>query len=318
MTTSTKVLACATCGAAVPDGRVTEAKDVTVVSPGGQRHQERTLDLSTCAACSRAQEQVARIVAAHPALVASRGPGGAQRVVANVVTALAVIAQPLPRADVPDADLASLVHHLSAPGSRLAARLHVSQPGEVAPYPFAYLDQAAVEEVRAAYGGYLHERVARSAPPVRLTPSEGSARPGCLACGAGWVVVPAARVARDGRDAVRSQVWRYLVVGVSALGGTGPETLKGHLCPACASAVESVGSVGPSALARAWVAYLRSHGAQQVALAVEQAERDGGLRGLVGWGSLAAGTPPNTVPWAHIEPPEWPGPPLTRLRTRAM
>jgi hypothetical protein len=41
----------------------------------------------------------------------------------------------------------------------------------------------------------------------------------------------------------------------------------------------------------------RETGAESVAEAVEQAERDGGVRGLIGWSALRQGTPPNAVAW---------------------
>lgn len=294
-------LACAMCGVRVDGATVTEAKDVTAVSPAGTRQKEQTLDLTTCADCQATAEQVERILLAHPGLVGVRGPAGARRAVQNVVAALAALSMPAPPASVSAADLSSLVHHLTEVGSTVPFR-HVAGPGRAAPYRFAHLTSEQTQALRTAYGALLHERASRHAPAATFPPPPRSARRGCLFCGVGTVAVPAAAVARAGRESAAAAAWHPRSATTTALGRPSPDTLRGHLCPECAGAADSVGSVGPTAMARALVAYLRSTGAEQVARAIEVAERDViGVQGLVGWGALPPGTPPNAAPWAHLD-----------------
>lgn len=298
-------LACAVCGQATEDGAVTEARDVTTVSPSGRRvGPERTLDLGTCAECRERADLVAGIVTAHPGLVAAYGPGSAPVVVGHVLDALALIAQPYPSHDVPDHDLASLIHHLHEPGAGIAWRgwVRIDRAGQVAAWPFAYLPDERVAQVRAAYGAYLHERAMRNRPPVRVAPPETSDRSGCLFCGIGAQTVPATRLAREGHAAVQAALWWPVTAQPSSLGGGGPRRIKGHVCTACADALSFVGAVGRTAMVRALLAHLRAHGAVQVADAIEVAERgDIGVQGLLGWGGLPVGTPPNAAAWAHVD-----------------
>lgn len=107
--------------------------------------------------------------------------------------------------------------------------------------------------------------MAASAPPVRLEPPEpdedSRAVPvpgGCLLCGVDAVTLPAAPVAvLGGREEAQREVWRPLSALPSSLGGIGPDRLGGSVCPPCADALNWVRSVGPSALERALIEYLR-------------------------------------------------------------
>jgi|BarGraNGADG00212_1021973.scaffolds.fasta_scaffold35522_2 hypothetical protein len=90
-----------------------------------------------------------------------------------------------------------------------------------------------------------------------------------------------------------------------SLGGrAGTEEITGYLCPVCASALESVGAIGPTSITRALVAALRARGDDDLARCVEQADADRTARGIVGWGALPPGTEPNARPWAHLDLPE--------------
>jgi hypothetical protein len=297
MTMTTTLLACAVCGAACPDGRVTEAKDVTVVTPAGTRQMERMLDLGTCLECRANAERIAAIVAAHPALLRARGPVGALRAVQNVVTALDVLRQPLPLVAVPDSDLASLIAHLSEVGAGVAARQRATEAGQVAPFRYAFLAEHEVVAVRAAYGGYLHERAMRSAPAVRLAPPRGR---GCLFCGVGSVRVAADTLARHGLAMVESYTWEQLATTVTSLGRNSPDRASGSLCPSCSKAREAEGAIGHPAMARALVAHLREVGDDRTADAVESAAKEDRIR-LVGWGALAGDPTPNEQPWDHLD-----------------
>jgi hypothetical protein len=96
------------------------------------------------------------------------------------------------------------------------------------------------------YAAVLRERVAASAPPVRLGPPASDAAPGairveggCLVCGVAAVEVPAAQVARwGGRDAAAREVWRPVTLTHRA------DRISGHVYPPCASGREGGRLVG--------------------------------------------------------------------------
>jgi hypothetical protein len=293
----TDLLACAECAIAVPDGRVTESRNITEIrSPSGRdRGPERIVDLSTCGTCRANADRIEQLLHEHPALRRARGPAGATRALQNVVTALGVLQQPAPAADVPDADLGALIHHLSEPGARLSWRFQAT--GGVAPYRYSFVREDQLDAVRQAYGAYLHERTARSAPPARIPPPKGH---GCMFCGVGVVLVTAATVARQGRDLTMSRTWRDVHTTVTSLGRDSPDRAVGCLCPTCSEAHDVVGSIGQTAMARALATHLREAGAAQVAWAVEDASKDNRIR-LVGWGALPSGEPPNDRPWQHLD-----------------
>jgi hypothetical protein len=297
----------------VPASEVREALDVTSVNQVGRRGKERTVELGLCPSCRDRQALADRIVAAHPQLVAARGNGSAPRLVANVLDSLAVVEEQLPAYDLPDRDLGALIHHLCEPGAHVAWRWRVATAARVqktveppSTSPFSYLASEEVAAVRRGYAAYLHERAVRDRGPQRLSPPEGSDRPGCLLCGVGAVEVPAQRVARQGVAAATRAVWFPLVVSSNAIGGSGGAPIRGHVCPPCADAVQAVGAVGPTALSRALAASLRSQGLSARAIAIEYhdervargAERARST--LRGWGALPPTTPPSARPWAHL------------------
>ena len=126
------------------------------------------------------------------------------------------------------------------------------------PFPFAHVRRGLRLRLRDGYAKVLRDRVASTAPPVRLSPPPiddvpGSVRVegGCLMCGVATVTVPTARVARLGDNhAAAGDVWRATSITVGA------DRLSGHLCPACAAAMDAVGAIGPTAVERALLAHL--------------------------------------------------------------
>jgi hypothetical protein len=295
---------CAVCGIAVGAGEHSgpvEYRDTTRYTASGNvvGGVQTWVEMTLCPRCWAAEARAAALVDSHPGLPRALGPAGATRVTSSVVMALDYLAVTAPRPDVDDEELGALVRHLGTVGELLAYRRVATDVG--ASYRWAHVPLAAREQVRTAYAGVLAERVAATRPPVAIGPPTGG--DGCLLCGVGAVLVPARDVVRfGGPESAAGSVWRSVSTTPSALGGSGSDRVAGHVCPVCAKAIEDQSSVGPTSLAAALVAYLRVSGAEQVARAVAQADVDGGVRGLVGWG--ATRLPPNERPWGHLELPE--------------
>lgn len=90
--------------------------------------------------------------------------------------------------------------------------------------------------------------------------------------------------ALGGPKTARREVWRPLSAPTKALGGqASPQALAGHVCLSCASAIDHVGSIGPTALERSLAAHLRSVGRCDAAGKVAP----GDATGIVGWGAAA-------------------------------
>ena len=87
-------------------------------------------------------------------------------------------------------------------------------------------------------------------------------------------------------------------------GAPAPQRIAGYVCPPCHDAIAHVGSVGQTAMTRAFLAHLRSDGRDDDATRLLQADE---VR-LVGWGALADDAQrrggqlpsPDSVPWAHL------------------
>jgi hypothetical protein len=128
------------------------------------------------------------------------------------------------------------------------------------PRPWAHVTLTQRAALRAAYAAVLRDRLALSAPLVAIRCPSG----GCLLCGISSVDRAAIEGAsRGGTDAVSHAVRRSVSTTPPALGGRGREAVHGHVCPACATAIEGEGAVGHSARGRALVAYVHHSSAQK-------------------------------------------------------
>ncbi len=254
------------------------------------------VDMTRCPACADRRTLAEALVLTHPALSGRLGPERAVQVADGVLAGLALLGRPALLPSVSDIDLGLHVRHLSRVGSGLAWRV-LATARHANPYPFAHVSLVDRGRLRSAYAGMLAEKIATSAPDVRLPPPTGEA---CLLCGVGGVVMPAGQVARlGGRGRAQREVWRELTAPSDALGGRpSPDPIVGQACPPCYDALDSVGSVGPSALERALVEHLRASGRTNEAVKVEAAISGGGLVGLVGW--AVTEWEPNGEPWGHL------------------
>lgn len=320
-------LACRTCGVAVPApdpeavihltarGRAIEGS--AALTQAAQTQHPVPLAFALCPACRRTADLAERLAPAHPT---------ALHLLNCALDALSYLA-PATVEQMADLDAdgqAGLVRHLAQPGTaaRWVSRFVPSiapeaEIGTCPPHPFAHLMPGQRKALRAAYAALLRERVARTAPPVaipppRVTGVHSATSPlvvvegGCLLCGVGHQSVPAAAVAREGRDRVARDLWTARRTGAQPLGGRlSPATVSGHLCRVCAEAVTHAGAFGPTALERALVVALAPEGVGK--LPYGQLSVDG----AVGWGALVAHARqqhppgpeprPNERPWEHLD-----------------
>jgi hypothetical protein len=167
------------------------------------------------------------------------------------------------------------------------------------PRAWAHVGLGARQELRAAFAAGLRDLVARHQPPVSVAcPQDG----GCLYCGRGSVSISAEQLSRlGGAQAATRAAWRPTTTTVTALGGTGPDRLTGHLCATCAGALEQVGgAVGLTSRAQAVVDHLVAHGEPQRARRLSDwlVEHEGANRVVPAW--AVTGREPSGEPWEHL------------------
>lgn len=313
---------CAVCGQAAPKPNETNGRvriDCWAQAPGGLMAKAVSVVpsfmLTRCDDCQALHHRAQAVVDAHPGLSAQVGPELAVERVESVLVALGLLGQALPGADVADRDLGLHLRHLDLAGSSMAWQGRAVAE-RCNPYPFAHVRMSERRRLRAAYAGLLRERVALTAPPVKVPPPplEGpgtatvpaEAR-GCLFCGLGHLVLPAAQVQRlGGRAVVSRSMWTLVVTQTDALGGRpSPARIEGYLCPRCNDAVEEEGSVGPSSLSRALLDALAADDRPAIREKGERLRQEIDLDVRpVGWGALAMceeTVQPNNRPWSHID-----------------
>lgn len=298
------VLACGSCGIACPDPDPADVVTLSVLGREGtpQPHpdmpaQGGTVTMALCATCSQRRRRAAALVAdpAHARLVARIGsPSIAVHRVGCALDALAALAvlDGSGRTAEPAPDLLpALVTHLAPAGAglRWSARYapgwtRGAVAGATTPSPWAHLGSSDVAAAREGYAAVLADQV-HALHPREIRPPSG--RGGCMFCGVGSVSVEPVGVPAWA-------VWRQ-VTGVNpySIGGRrSPGGVSGYLCPLCSDAVDSVGSVGRTAMERAVLAHvgLTSDGYAPVE-----------IEGLVAW-AVAPGRPaPSGTPWDHLD-----------------
>jgi hypothetical protein len=271
-------------------------------------HDQR-IALGRCRSCEDRRGQALAMVAAHPAAVVRLG-GPPEELAEGALTALALLDRPVPDR-LSDDEVRLLLRHLGPLGSGLAWAV-CAVPDRADPYAFAHVRESDRVRLRNAYAEALRQRVALTAPPVRLVPPAGSGEGfavtgGCLLCGVAHVDLPAAQVLRlGGREAAQRAVWTPLATSPGSLGApASPEKISGYLCPACARLYSEVRVVGPTLRERAYLDHLRAVDPQEAKrFRAELADAPE----VPGWGALAyvsryARKPapsPNAQPWDHL------------------
>jgi len=285
-------LPCPLCGIAVPDPDPPPAfTDQERATLGWGQRPER---FARCAECSRLAEQAAAIVADHPKFAARVGQALARERVEGTLVALSLLGRPTP-----EDSIAMLVDRLHVAGNAARWRRPLAPaPGLCSPRPWAHVSLSQRASLRAAFALVLRDRMARHQPPVRLVcPTRG-----CVLCGVEAVPMAAVEVLRrGGPEAAVIVSWRQVTTTPASLGGKGPQSVRGHLCPPCAEAVESEGAVGPSARHRALVEHVRrgARGERKASRLRALLEEDY-PPAVPGWGALPSTTLPNLAPWEHV------------------
>ncbi|KAA9143537.1 hypothetical protein F6B41_25515 [Microbacterium lushaniae] len=258
----------------------------------GVRPPAPSFEFGACVSCSEARDRAAALVAAHPVAAARVGSVLAERL-ESALFRLDMLGQTLTVADterLSGAGSIALAEWLGMGGlPRWADRLHPvhrgGDPRTCAPEPWAHVPADARAAALSAYRGWEAARLAerRNAldKPRPIACPDGRA---CMLCGV-------ASVESLSRDAYRA--WEPFKASTSALGGRGPDRLRGHVCRTCAEVYAEVRSVGPTLLELSLFAHLDPDGTRGSRyLAAE------GLSGLTAW--AVSDLPPNPRPWAHL------------------
>ena len=322
-------LACLMCGVAVRDTDQARVAGLVAVEalgregqppppPGSPRVTTSQTEFLRCPDCLARLDAASALLDAHPhVLDRIGGRSVALHRVECALGALAVLGHDPGRVELPERVLVILLSRLSATGAmaRWLARFapvtaRDAAPATANPYPWAHVRHVLRLRLREGYAAVLGERVAATAPPVRLPPpplvaEAGTVRVegGCLLCGVAVVTMPAAAAVRlGGRSAAAWTVWTELTVL------RGADRLTGHLCPDCERARESVGAEGPTARERAYLAHLVASHREDDADRLRALIVDDAAPALPGYGALVhaalqAHDPvpgPSEQPWGHL------------------
>lgn len=315
--------ACHACGQAVPAAVDTFTMAVPVLAdrptppPEGRTGVPRPaalVEMAECETCAARDDEAAALL--DPLDLDT--PGVRARV-STALAALAALGQSAPAIH-DRAALQVLLAHMAPKDDHLAWSwadrfdrpghpATVEDLGACSPHPWAHVDEDTRAELRSRYGALLAARRTEGGAPVPIPPpplsDDETARAtpitgGCMMCGMGAVMVPAAWA-----SVARGDLWTPLRAGTAALGGSGsPHGIAGHTCPPCSKALAEVGSVGLTACERSMRRHLTATGDDEAASTV----REGETSGLIAWGALvhqqrargAHEVRPNDVPWEHI------------------
>lgn len=294
---------CAVCGIALaPSSPVVEHRVIHRSTATGRPQPPTSVPLGLCGECSQRRDTARGIATAHLRLGRSVGADRAVDAVEGVLIATRALglSLPFPFDDgTDDSDLGLAIRHLGTAGIACAYRSRAALH-EATAYPFAHLDArdgdapALLASLRERWAALLQERIARSAPPVRLPPPPLEAREarasrvidlddGCLLCGASSVPMRARDVERaGGRAAAARESWSdELLVEARSLGASGAARVRGRLCATCYGVYDALGAIGPTAIERAFAAHLAPEALQRIDGAPQ-------LDGLVAYAGLVA------------------------------
>lgn len=246
-------LACNACGVATPGSL-----------PDPTKPRLRDIPEALCDKCRVTRAEANAIVASRPRLSGRYGSVVNERVAGllRCYEVLGLDPEDRRKADL-DVALTAYATVLSllwwARSDRPEARLMKDPSANLcAEVRFGFLsaeDHAAIREAR-------REEFVRKVSEFVDDAEIGSPSGSCLMCGTTQPVRVSARevMSRGGIGSTQRDYWRRVAANAQALGnpkGCPRGTLvEGHLCPACTSAYEEVGSLGPRARERAVLAYV--------------------------------------------------------------
>ncbi|WP_353113867.1 hypothetical protein [Microbacterium sp.] len=276
------MLACRACGVAVPiEGAIVERihlghhwEQRPDAPTGDTRAVNDFLTTTTCTICSARSERVAAILAEHPSLIARLGSIAAERIEGSLL-ALDVLGSSAPDSSASTAEILRLTSYLPGGGLAWAAQ---RRPGVCASVPFAHVTSEARATLREAAASWLRARLER---PRREPVPADSDLLGCAMCGVGSVMAMPS-----------STPWREVLIrDLSVLGGRRRgRPVFGHLCPACATAVESHG-LGQRAMISALMAHVGHRRSGWVELESN----------VSAFAAQRVGTAPFDQPWGWID-----------------
>ncbi|WP_062465591.1 hypothetical protein [Demequina maris] len=281
-------LACLACGiAAMPGTTETFISIGRLAQPGRPRmaanERSEYFELTRCPGCEQTRQQAAALVAEHPVVAHRLGTAAVERLEAGLGV-LRLLGARTPRLT-SARDVLRFVDHMSTAGAlvRWSRRytpvaLSDAQDEDCNEAPWEHATEADRQTARDALAGLLAAVNERPAPIPCPDPSGG-----CMLCGIASVEALPSRAAH---------AWTPATANPSPLGGRpSNKRLSGHLCPTCATACDTVGSIGPTAMERALMAAL---GVRRKSLTPTE------LVGLKAWAVMPEASP-NRRPWGHIE-----------------
>jgi len=274
-------------------GRTIRFKD------GGEmmRDEERRYAFVTCPDCQKLHDQAVRLASDHPRV--------RQQLVSRYYAIIA-IENTLFALEALDVKPKGFEIVFSTDARMLAATRLLGSHGDVrfsalwVPYVLAY-DQSKRPWAEKRWGHLSDEkRVVLSADYVELLrgiaekpqafpPPAGGPR-GCLMCGVGTVTaLPSVqKVGGAWRGPYRA------APGTLGAGRTvSSKMIEGFLCPRCERASEAAGAIGHGAMEISILNFIGS--------ARSPLWGDEELGGIAAWCALPAGTPPNDLPWSHMD-----------------
>lgn len=290
------VAPCASCGVGVAGPFERDDLDVLTVATRDGR-AEADIIMTRCSTCRSIYEAARGLVMAHPSVRAAIGsPSVAAHRLELALVALDYLGIRDPRVidNLTDTagDLRRLLTFMTIPGGglRWAARFvgpdaRSAARAQANREPWQHVtaaDRAAVQRA------WVHMYADRTEKPTEYVcpPDEDGHPSGCMLCGVASVT------ALPSQERAAGGLWTVIEgVDPSALGGSGPETVDGHVCPACDNAIDAAGGIGQGAMRRAVLGHL----------GVPWHDRTvGEVDGLRGWSTLGAGAQPNREPWGHV------------------
>jgi hypothetical protein len=281
------------------------------------------LIFARCEACARRDALAHQLVADHRGLSRRFGIDSAEHRLSCALDVLAILSlgsRPIrnPNPDtLSERQALALIRHLAIPGaacrwmSKFVPIMSAdADTSTCSPSAWSHVRLSQRRAIRDGYAKLLRERVAASAPAVKISPppidkedisphNEAPIPAGCLFCGAATQTMSAVGVEKlGGRSAAAREVWKLHKIASEQLGGRpSPMILVGHLCKICDASVSFVGAVGASSLERALTASLCPDLIGKLAYGQLR------LQGLQGWAVVAfenAETSPNERRWEHL------------------
>jgi hypothetical protein len=280
-------LACEACGVAVMTTEVAETVGFNTMSAG-----PAAVDFGRCPACQEAHDKAEEYLAEHPLLARQVGPQIALERLEGVLLGLSILGRSV------DVDLGLLVPRMH-PATHSLRFAHPGRwsRGVCNRSAWAHLSMSQRANLRAAYAQVLADSVAIRKPPVPIVCPTVA----CLFCGIPSVTVAAVLVDQKGMDGAEATVWRSIDAPEEALGGPiRPHPVRGHLCPACAEAVEVTGSVGFSSRVRAVAAWVDRTSHQRAVKLRGLATSQPPQVVLPAWRVMPTPRVPNAEPWGHL------------------